>query len=327
MRVHEQMSEPSFVVTGEHFTPAYIQLHSRGWLLERARLARQLLSPCRLCGRRCSVDRLAGERGACRIGEMARVASYGPHFGEERPLVGIGGSGTIFFSGCNLRCIFCQNYDISHGLEGEDVGPAELATMMLRLQELGCHNINLVSPTHVVPQILMALAIAAEAGLRLPLVYNTGGYDSPETIRLLEGIIDIYMPDAKYSSSAIAEALSGVKCYPAVNRAMIREAYRQVGHLVMDRHGVAVRGLLVRHLVLPEGLAGTPAVMAFLAKEVSVHTYVNTMDQYRPCFQAGRDSRLQRRITQQEYTEALQAARAHGLYRLDGFWLPAGSFR
>jgi putative pyruvate formate lyase activating enzyme len=214
------------------------------------------------------------------------VSSYGPHFGEESPLVGKYGSGTIFFTNCNLRCLFCQNYSISQLGEGERVSKEELALMMLSLQARGCHNINLVSPTHVVPQILEALKIAVESGLHVPLVYNTGGYDSVETLSILDGIVDIYMPDMKYGDENIARELSGIENYPQVNKAAIREMHRQVGDLQTSQEGVAQRGLLVRHLVLPKGLAGTKDVVDFIAKEISANTYVNIMAQYHPCYKA-----------------------------------------
>jgi putative pyruvate formate lyase activating enzyme len=300
--------------------PGYLRLLRSGELVRRVHAAYERLKACRLCPWACGVNRLAGKRGTCRTGALPLVSSYGPHYGEEVPLVGYGGSGTIFFAGCNLRCIYCQNYQISHGLQGDETEEQDLARMMLELQDQGCHNINLVSPSHVVPQVLAAVALAAESGLRLPIVYNTGGYDLPETLRLLDGVVDIYMPDAKYAASAVGRALSGVRNYPAVNRAMIREAYRQVGNLAADARGVATRGLLVRHLVLPNGLSGTQAVMRFLSEEVSRHTYVNIMAQYRPCYHADENPLLARRITKDEYQQALDDAQAAGLYRLDGFW-------
>ncbi|MGQ9552666.1 MAG: radical SAM protein [Anaerolineae bacterium] len=314
---------PSQVAThSQHFQPGYLALLERMVLQERVRQSYELLAACMLCPRRCRVNRLEDQRGACHTGLYPIVASYGPHFGEEAPLVGSGGSGTIFFSGCNLNCSYCQNYEISQFVEGEETTPQAIASMMLELQVRGCHNINLVSPTHVVPQVLAAVALAAQSGLRLPIVYNTGGYDAPRAMRLLDGVVDIYMPDAKYASSEIAQRLSGIKQYAAVNRAMIREAYRQVGSLRINRQGVAERGLLVRHLVLPNSLAGSEEVMAFLAREISIHTYVNVMDQYRPCYRASSDALLARRLTREEYRAAVAAARAVGLYRLDGYWQP-----
>jgi putative pyruvate formate lyase activating enzyme len=245
------------------------------------------------------------------------VSSYGPHFGEEAPLVGGHGSGTIFFAYCNLKCTFCQNYTISHLGEGTEVTRDELAGMMLSLQAQGCHNINLVSPTHVVPHILAALEIAARKGLSVPLVYNTGGYDSLETLRLLDGIVDIYMPDMKYADARIAEQLSGIKDYPRANQAAVREMYRQVGNLQIDEQGVAERGLLVRHLVLPNRLAGTEEVIRFLAQEVSRDTYLNIMAQYHPCYKAFDLPQLSRRITDKEFSEAIEWAHRYGLNRLD----------
>ncbi len=250
------------------------------------------------------------------------VSSYGPHFGEEAPLVGRHGSGTIFFTYCNLRCIFCQNYTISQLGEGSPVTREQLVQMMLFLQARGCHNINLVSPTHVVPYIVEALELAAGNGLCLPLVYNSGGYDSVETLRLLDGIVDIYMPDMKYSDGEIAGQLSGVKDYPLVNRAAIKEMHRQVGDLQIDGQGVAYRGLLVRHLVLPNGLAGTKGVARFLAREVSTNTYLNIMAQYHPCYRAFDRPQLGRPLNRQEFNEAIDLAQEQGLHRLDKNHLP-----
>ena len=245
------------------------------------------------------------------------ISSYSPHFGEEAPLVGRHGSGTIFFAYCNLRCLFCQNYTISQLGEGSAVDREELARMMLALQAKGCHNINLVSPTHVMPYILDALELAASMGLHLPLVYNSGGYDSVETLKLLDGIIDIYMPDMKYSDAKIAEQLSGIKDYPTVNRAAIKEMHRQVGDLQIDKQGIAQRGLLVRHLVLPNGLAGTEEIVSFLAKEVSTDTYLNIMAQYHPCHKAFDIPQLSRSVSNEEFYQAIELAHQQGLNRLD----------
>lgn len=296
---------------------AYLSLYHSGELAERVEAARSLLQDCHVCPRHCEVDRLNGELGECRTSAEIIISSYGPHFGEEAPLVGRNGSGTIFFTNCNLRCVFCQNYSISQLGEGEKVSKEELAYMMLPLQTKGCHNINLVSPTHVVPQILEALEIAVKSGLRLPLVYNSGGYDSVETLRLLDGVVDIYMPDMKYSDEKTAEKLSGVKNYPAINRAAVKEMHRQVGDLQIDEDGIAQRGLLVRHLVLPHGLAGTKEVMDFLANEVSSDTYVNIMAQYHPCYEAFQFPSLSRRTSAVEFQEAVALARQAGLNRLD----------
>jgi putative pyruvate formate lyase activating enzyme len=245
------------------------------------------------------------------------VSSYGPHFGEEAPLVGRHGSGTIFFTYCNLHCTFCQNYTISQLGEGSPVDRETLAGMMLSLQDKGCHNINLVSPTHVVPYILEALELAAAKGLHLPLVYNTGGYDTIETLELLDGVVDIYMPDMKYSDEKIAEQLSGIKDYPKINKAAVKEMHRQVGDLQLDEEGIAQRGILVRHLVLPNGLAGTEGVVKFLAREVSTNTYLNIMAQYHPCYKAFDMPKLDRPLHRQEFNDAIDLAHQQGLYRLD----------
>jgi putative pyruvate formate lyase activating enzyme len=296
--------------------PAYLALLRSGELAERARLALDRLADCDLCARYCRVDRLASTKGAvCRTGRLARVASCGPHHGEEPPLSGRRGSGTIFFAWCSLRCDFCQNWAISRLGEGEEVDAAELATMMLQLQALGCHNVNLVTPSHVVAQILEAVAIAAQAGLRIPLVYNTGGYDSPEALALLDGVVDIYMPDMKYGSSEVARRLSHVTSYVEVNRRAVKEMHRQVGDLALDEDGVALRGLLVRHLVLPGGLAGTEQVLAFLS-ELSPYTYLNLMTQYRPCFRASELPPLDRRPSAEEFRRAFAIADRLGLKRL-----------
>ena len=296
---------------------AYLSLYRSGELRDRVEAARSLLRNCRVCPRHCGVDRLSGELGKCRTPGEVMVSSYGPHFGEESPLVGRNGSGTIFFTNCNLRCVFCQNYSISQLGEGDKVSKEELACMMLSLQDKGCHNINLVSPTHVVPQILEAFEMAVKSGLQLPLVYNSGGYDSIETLRLLDGIVDIYMPDMKYSDEKNAEKLSGVENYPSINRAAVKEMHRQVGDLQINEDGIAQRGLLVRHLVLPHGLAGTKEVVNFLANEVSPDTYVNIMAQYHPCHKAFQFPSLSRRISAGEFQEAVTLARQAGLCRLD----------
>jgi putative pyruvate formate lyase activating enzyme len=292
---------------------AYLALHASGELEARARKAHQMLRACTCCARFCAKDRLAGELGSCGTGARAIVSSFHLHFGEEEPLVGVGGSGTIFFSRCNLACVFCQNFEISQLGEGLEVDDEQIAAMMLRLQRAGAHNVNLVSPSHVVPQLLAALCVACAAGLRLPLVYNTGGYDSVETLRLLDGVVDIYMPDAKYADADTARRLSGVPGYPEANRAAIREMHRQVGDLEVDDRGVAVRGLIVRHLVLPDGLAGTEGVCQSLANEISTRTYLNVMDQYRPCWRASEVPELRRAITRREWREAVETAESFGL--------------
>ena len=282
-----------------------------------------MLEECCVCPRHCGVNRLAGKRGECHITSQVIVSSYGPHFGEEAPLVGRYGSGTIFFTYCNLRCVFCQNYTISQLGEGSTVNREELAKMMLSLQAKGCHNINLVSPTHVIPYILDALELAVSMGLHLPLVYNSGGYDSVETLELLDGIVDIYMPDMKYSDEKTAEQLSGIKDYPKVNKAALKEMHRQVGDLEMDDEGVAQHGLLVRHLVLPNRLAGTQEVVRFLAQEVSANTYLNLMAQYHPCYKAMDIPLLSRPVLKQEFFEATDLARQQGLDRLDRYHFPS----
>lgn len=299
------------------FEAAYLRLLPGGELARRVAEAYLHLEACDVCARQCLVDRRDGELGTCRTGERAMVSSYGPHLGEEDPLRGWRGSGTIFFARCNLKCQYCQNHDISQEGSGDEVEPEELAAIMLRLQVMGCHNINLVSPSHVVPQIMAAVLIAAQAGLRLPLVYNTGGYDSMAMLGLLDGIVDIYMPDMKYADADIGERYSKVPNYPEVNQAVLREMYRQVGDLKIAADGLATRGLLVRHLVLPGDLAGTAEVVRFLAGQISPNTYLNVMDQYRPAYRASRYRELDRRITGQEYQAVVKMALDAGLRRLD----------
>ncbi len=315
----------SFRRSEETFEPAYLGLLRSGEFRERLIHTYEHLSICDVCARNCKVDRRAGQVGVCRTGERAKVSSYGPHLGEEDPLRGWRGSGTIFFTRCNLKCQFCQNHDISQADAGREVEPEELASIMLELQAQGCHNINLVSPSHVVPQIMAAVFIAAEAGLRLPLVYNTGGYDSMAMLKLLDGVVDIYMPDVKYADAEIARRYSKIPEYPQVNQAAVREMHRQVGDLQINEMGLAVRGLLVRHLVLPDNLAGTADIIQFLATEISPNTYLNLMDQYRPAYKAYRFPELNRRITRHEYQAAVKMARDAGLNRLDErravFWI------
>jgi putative pyruvate formate lyase activating enzyme len=297
--------------------PAYLKCHREGKLTERVEKALSLMESCRLCPRGCGVNRLQEERGFCETGRKARVASYNAHFGEEAPLVGRHGSGTIFLSSCNLLCSFCQNYEISHLKEGVELEPQQMAAMMLHLAEAGCHNINFVTPTHVIPQILEALVHAVEGGLRIPLVYNSSGYDRRETLELLEGIFDIYMPDFKFWDARWSERYCQASDYREVAAEAIREMHRQVGDLVMDDDGVALRGLLVRHLVMPNKVANTEKVVAFLAEEISPNTYVNIMDQYRPCAVAQKDEFINRRLTAGEFRDATDAARKAGLKRLD----------
>ena len=275
------------------------------------------LEACTLCPRNCGVNRKKGEKGCCRMGDTAIVAGYGPHFGEERPLIGMGGSGTIFFSNCNLGCVFCQNYDISHFGEGQEISIERLASIMIDLQAQGCHNINLVTPTHQTPMILRSLKIAVEGGLRIPVVYNCGGYESVETLEILSGIIDIYMPDFKYADPVMAEKYSGAPDYPAVARKAIKEMHRQVGELVIDKHGVAMQGLLIRHLVMPGNIAGTEAVVKFIAEKISANTWINIMDQYRPCYKAFDYPEISRKVSAAEYRDALKRAVEAGLKRID----------
>jgi len=297
---------------------SYQALYRSGELEERVERARAILKSCELCPRRCKVNRLEGEKGVCRTASVAVVTSCGPHFGEEAPLVGTHGSGTIFFTHCNLRCMFCQNYNISQLGEGRAASKGELARMMLALQEQGCHNINFVSPTHVVPQILEALQVAVGLGLSIPLVYNCGGYESVETLKILDGIVDIYMPDMKYSDEKNGRRFSGIKNYPSMNQAAVKEMHRQVGNLQMDERGVAKRGLLVRHLVLPNDIAGTEGVVRFIAEEVSTNTYLNVMAQYHPAHRAFKIPALSRPLSRQEFVDAVGLARRYGLERLDG---------
>ncbi|MHC4185526.1 MAG: radical SAM protein [Planctomycetota bacterium] len=279
---------------------------------ERVRRLWQGMNPCTPCPRQCKVERSKGEIGFCGIGDIPVVSSVGPHYGEESVLVGSGGSGTIFFAGCNLGCIFCQNFDISHGRSGTQVTVEQLVRAMLDLQRYGCSNINFVTPTHVIAPIAAAIESARSNGLLVPTVYNTGGYDSVETLKLLEGLIDIYMPDMKYSDSAAAKELSAAPDYPEINRAAVREMHRQVGDLRLEK-GLAARGLLIRHLVLPNNLAGSFAVMDFLADQISVNTVVNVMDQYRPCYKAFEHSKINRRPTREEFATAQEYAVKKGL--------------
>ena len=297
--------------------PSYLALLESGELAARRDRALAMLESCSLCPRACGVNRLEDEKGVCRIARRAIVSSAHPHFGEEAPLVGTAGSGTIFFSGCNLKCLFCQNYEISHLLAGDETSANRLAFLMLRIQEMGCHNLNLVTPTHVLPQILEALELAAKGGLRIPIVYNTGGYDSIEAVRLLDGVVDIYMPDVKYLSPEAAAKYSGAVDYPKVIRGVIREMHRQVGDLEISSDGIAARGLLVRHLVMPGMLEDTERIVAFLAGDISRDTYINVMAQYRPEYLASGHPPLDRPLSRDDWREAIRLARAAGLRRID----------
>jgi putative pyruvate formate lyase activating enzyme len=297
-------------------TPNIISLFETGELARRSEEAAALRDDggCHLCPGRCRAEREEGEKGNCGIGKVAVLSSVAPHFGEEPCLVGDGGSGTLFFSGCNLQCVFCQNHEISKQPEvWHEAGPHELASYMMSLMARGAENINLVTPSHIIPDVLAALVLAMEAGLRLPIVYNSSGYDLPEALKLLEGVVDIYMPDFKFSDPQVAAECTSAPDYPEVVKAAIREMHRQVGDLVLDDRGMAVRGLLVRHLVLPGGLAGTAEVIRFLAEEISPDTCINVMDQYFPAHEASRHPTLNRRITREEYLEARNLAKAAGL--------------
>lgn len=293
--------------------PSYLRALGQGALARAITESEALLSACTLCPRRCGVDRTRGETGFCGVGARAILASYGPHYGEEPCLVGTGGSGTLFFAGCNLGCLFCQNWEISHDMEGHEVDDGALAAVMLAVQEMGCENINLVTPTHVVPQILRALRLAAGAGLRLPLVWNSGGYESVETLGFLEGIVDIYMPDFKWMDAQAGERLTGVADYPARVCEALQEMQRQVGDLEVDTRAVASSGLLVRHLVMPGGLADAEAVVRFLAEHVSPRCAVNIMGQYHPCGKVYEFEGLGERVSAETYRRALSLARRAGL--------------
>lgn len=297
--------------------PSYSQLLRSGELTRRVRQSLAILAECRLCPRQCGVNRFE-ETGACRVGHLALVSSYGPHRGEEGPLSGWKGSGTIFFAGCNLHCVFCQNDDISQSTRfSRPLATSDIADIMLNLQAQDCHNINLVSPSHVIPQILGAVLEAASNGLRLPIIYNTGGYDSLEALRLLDGVVDIYMPDMKYSDEHTARRLSKINNYPKVNQDAVKEMHRQVGNLQCDENNIATHGLLVRHLVLPNNLAGTPEISRFLANEISTNTYFNLMDQYRPLSHSQKHHDINRHITSKEFSQALADTHRAGLKQLN----------
>ena len=308
-----------YVLLRTAFEAAYVALWRSGELQDRAETAMERLAECTLCPRQCAVDRNAQPGTVCRTGRQAVVSSHFPHHGEEDCLRGSRGSGTIFFTHCNLRCAFCQNYETSHLGEGRAVTAAELARMMLGLQAQGCHNINLVTPSHVAAQLLEALLLAVEGGLRLPLVYNTSAYDRVETLRLLDGVVDIYMPDFKWWSQQAAKRYANAPDYPEVARAAIREMHRQVGPLVMDDEGVALRGVLLRHLVMPGGAAGSAQILRWIAHELGPDTYVNVMAQYRPAGEVRpeRFAEIARCLRAEEFVQALAEASAAGLWRLD----------
>lgn len=292
--------------------PGYIDLYERGVLAERARILAESLRSCRLCPNRCGVNRIEGKLGACGVDAGPKVASINIHPWEEPPLSGKSGSGTIFFTGCTLECLFCQNYPISQMGVGRSMSVEELAAGMLRLQKQGAQNINLVTPTHQVPAFVQALVVAVPLGLRLPIVYNTSGYETLETLRLLEGIVDIYLPDIKYADSKVALRCSRRADYVLYNRAALEEMWRQVGGIQMDRDGVAYRGMLVRHLVLPEGLAGTRDSLSFLVQAIGRQVWISLMNQYFPAHEAFRNPPLDRKVTREEYEEAFEALLMHG---------------
>jgi len=295
--------------------PSYLNLSKKEFNQRIEKLFKNLEN-CQICPRNCYVNRLRGEKGFCRLEINPVISAHHPHFAEERVLVGAYGSGTIFFTSCNLACLYCQNYEISQLRIGEEISFERLAEMMIELQKRDCHNINLVTPTPQVPQIIKSLTIAIERGLKLPLVYNTNAYDSVETLKLLDGIIDIYMPDAKYSDEKIARKYSAAPNYPEIMKKAIKEMHRQVGNLVIDKNGIAVKGLLVRHLVLPNNLACSQKIFQFLAKEISLNTFLNIMNQYFPYFRAREFPELSRPITQKEYQEVIELAKKADLRRL-----------
>jgi putative pyruvate formate lyase activating enzyme len=312
-------AESTQCATRAGFQPAYMALWRSGELSRRVELSLKKLADCTLCPRNCHVNRIEDKAQVCKTGRYATVSSYFAHFGEESCLRGRFGSGTIFFSWCNLRCVFCQNYEISWLGEGRTVKPQELTEMMLNLQDQGCHNINLVTPSHVIPQILEALLPAVEGGLQLPLVYNTGAYDSLDSLALMDGVVDIYMPDFKFWDPEKARRYAKAPDYPEVARRAILDMHRQVGSLVVDQHGLALRGVLLRHLVMPGGIAEMVEIMRWIARELGPETYVNLMPQYRA---AGRVTEkeypeIDRATTPNEFRQAIQAFRSAGLYRLD----------
>jgi putative pyruvate formate lyase activating enzyme len=310
-----------FLCNREDFTPAYLKSYDKGILERKVDKALKILENCEVCPRRCNVNRVKNKLGICRIGRYAKVSSFFPHFGEEDCLRGWNGSGTIFFSFCNLKCVFCQNFEVSWIGEGIEVGPKEIAKMMIILQEKGCHNINLVTPEHVVPQILEAIPFAIEMGLNLPIVYNTSSYDSIESLKLMEGIVDIYMPDFKFFTPKLAKFYLTAEDYPKVAMAAIKEMHSQVGELKFDENGLALRGVLLRHLVMPGFLNETRKIMKWVANEISKDTYVNLMDQYYPAGmvlkQPEKYKKIARRITREEFNKAVEIARKFGLHRFD----------
>lgn len=298
--------------------PAYLKLHRTGELRKRGEELWKMMDSCRLCPRMCGANRLAGEKGFCQADSQLFVASYHPHFGEERPLVGRRGSGTIFFTNCGLRCVFCINWEISQGGMGKPTSIEELAEMMIALQKMGCHNINLVTPTHYSAHILLALDIAANKGLRLPLVYNTCGWERAEILKMLDGIIDIYLPDFKYwDPKWAAKHLSGAETYAEMTKQAILEMHRQVGVAKPAKDGIIYRGLVLRHLVMPNRIAGTKQIIEWIAQNLPKDTYLNIMSQYIPVYRASEYPEISRRITREEFEEAVRWAKECGLTNLD----------
>lgn len=297
------------------YIPKYIELNRTKELAKRIDALYEILKECRLCPRKCGINRMEGETGVCKAGKELMISSIFPHFGEEPPLVGFNGSGTIFLTHCNLRCVFCQNYDISHLGKGELITTSIMAKQMLRLQNIGCHNINFVTPTHYVPQIVASLPKAISSGLNIPLVFNCGGYESQEVIRLLDGIIDIYMPDVKFFDGEVAKKYAKAPDYPEVVKDALKQMHIQMGDLKLDQDGIAKSGLLIRHMVMPHDLAGTSDIMKFIASEISRDSYVNIMAQYRPMYKSCEFPELSRRITGEEYRKAKDTARNLGLHR------------
>jgi putative pyruvate formate lyase activating enzyme len=316
--VSESHRAPDVPQIDPAFVPGYVRLHRTGELRRRGERLHAMMESCQLCPRQCGAARHAGERGFCGASAQLQVTSHHPHFGEERPLVGRGGSGTVFLTHCNLRCVFCINSDISHGGVGARHGIDDLAAMMLHLQDIGCHNINVVTPTHYSAHIVLALDRAAARGLRLPLVYNTSGWERLEVLALLDGVVDIYLPDLKYADSRMAATYSSdASTYPAMTRAAILEMHRQVGVARPAPDGLMYRGLMIRHLVMPNGVSGTRETMSWIAEHLPHDTYVNLMSQYRPAFKAFDYPAIARRLTRKEYDEAIAWAREAGLTRLD----------
>lgn len=295
--------------------PSYLLLSDKEWQ-EKIEKLFKILEKCEICPRRCKVNRLKGEKGFCKLGFLPKVSSYFPHFGEEKVLVGKSGSGTIFLTGCNLACVYCQNYEVSQLNIGEEVSFERLAEMMLELQEMGCHNINFVTPTPQIPQVVKSVYLAVKKGLKIPLVYNTSSYDLPEVLKILNKIFDIYMPDAKYSNDEIAFKYSSALNYFKIMKKAIKEMYSQVGDLILNKKGIAQKGILVRHLILPNNLAGSEKIFQFLAKEISRNVFLNIMDQYYPTFKAFKHPELSRRITEEEFRKVIFLARKYGLKRI-----------